>query len=105
MEIDMKPDIVFPLIHTNGTHPDELIQQQREIKLAASILYKALADACPHARDYYPLGNDIAAKAYEEHKQRLIAVAQIKQDADRTISRIYRQTGRKPWVDSPEEIS
>lgn len=86
-----KPKIVFPLVHLNGTHVDDLIQQQRDVRDACSVLYKALADAAPNGRDYYLLGCDVAQKAYDEHKQRLIMVAQIKQDTDRIINSLNRQ--------------
>lgn len=106
-----KPDIVFPLVHLNGTSAQELFRQQREVSRAASALYVSLAAAAPNGRDYYPLGDQKAYAAYEEHKQRLICAARIKQDADRAMNNILKQAGirgiqeAEEGVDSPEETS
>lgn len=88
----MKPDIVFPTL-TPKTDVVELLQKQRGVSNAAEALYKALVKARPRPDNFIPLGEEATLKAYSEHKDRLISAARIKQDADRTISNIYRQVG------------
>lgn len=108
MEIKMlKFEIQYPYVCLNGTSADELVAQQRVVRKAAKELYAALSAAVPHPRDYQtaPDPNAARQKAYDEHKDRLIAAAKIRQDADRIIHAIHRQTGHKWWVDSPEETS
>ena len=99
----IKHEIQFPHICKEGSFADELVEQQRQIRKAARELYRALALACPRAGDYQT--NEARQRAYDEHRDRLIAAAKIKQDADRIILSIHRQTGYKWWVDASEETS
>lgn len=41
-----------PRINLNGTSREELIEQQKAVMQAADELYRALAKAQPHGRDY-----------------------------------------------------
>jgi hypothetical protein len=46
----------IPTVHLNGTSRDELISQLRGAMEAVHAAEKALAQAGPHARDYYVVG-------------------------------------------------
>lgn len=92
----LKPTIEYPVIQKGGSRPEDLIEEQRAVRQAAKALYAALAAARPLPQDYPD--NEARQRAYDQHKDRLVAVAQLKQDADRILGVIHRQTGYK-WVD------
>ena len=69
--------IIVPTCHLNGTSPDVLFEQ---LKVAVSSLrtaQRALEEAAPNARDYYPQGPDaftLARAAHDDRAQRLKAI-------------------------------
>ena len=60
-----------PTIHLNGTSREALLEQYRDACDAVRTAMKAVADASPHGRDYYPQGKEAINKAIDEHVDRL----------------------------------
>ena len=72
--------MITPTIHLNGTSADELIEQLDRAQRAVLDATKALAQAAPNGRDYYPQGATAAVQAIGEHRVRLTALAGIRTD-------------------------
>ena len=46
--------MIAPIVHTNGTSRDELVDQLCRAGAALRLALDALSEAAPNARDYYP---------------------------------------------------
>lgn len=75
----------YPTIHLNGTGLEDLIAQQTAVWNAAQALLRALAEAVPNARDYYPQGEFAFSAAHSEYGRQYDSVAQVVQDAERML--------------------
>jgi hypothetical protein len=62
---------MIPTIHLNGTSREELISQLRTAGEALLEARRALENAAPHGRDYYPQGKGAIQQAQTEHYERL----------------------------------
>jgi hypothetical protein len=62
---------MIPTIHLNGTSREELIRQLRVAGEALLEARRALENAAPHGRDYYPQGKGAIQQAQTEHYERL----------------------------------
>ena len=69
-----------PTIHRNGTSPDELTRQIAEAGVALRHAMKALSDAAPHGRDYYPQGPDALQDAVREYNTRMERLESVYRD-------------------------
>lgn len=69
--------LTLPLIHLNGSGVENLSNLNRKAAGAIETAIRALTDASPHARDFYPLGDDAYRKARAEHEARLDALQAI----------------------------
>ena len=63
-------ELTFPSIHLNGTSREALSEQYLTAGQALQNALRALEDASPNARDYYPQGEDAFRKAVSEHNRR-----------------------------------
>jgi hypothetical protein len=70
--------MIKPRVHINGTGKNELMAQFLRAMTACEDAERALIDAAPHGRDYYPLGPGAFEFARHEHEQRLHALADIR---------------------------
>lgn len=66
------PNLVVPLVHTNGTHKDSLIEERTKVLGFIRDAEKALAEMAPNGRDYYHTGNFAAAKAQHSRRQQIL---------------------------------
>jgi hypothetical protein len=62
--------MMTPTIHSNGTSRQELVRQLEEACNAIRQAERALAEAAPNGRDYYPQGDDAIKAAQQQHFQR-----------------------------------
>lgn len=62
--------MIIPTIHNNGTSGSILLQQVLDSKHALQEAVKALCQAAPNGRDYYPQGPDAFRQAQAEHISR-----------------------------------
>ena len=86
--------MILPTIHRNGTSASALLEQAREAYSAARHLLKALSEAAPHGRDYYPQnGRDYYPQSMEdafnvaarEHRERVGAVTGVLRDMEKLV--------------------
>ncbi len=63
--------LTVPTVHLNGTSKRELQEQAQHAYLAVGSALKALQDAAPHSRDYYPQGIGAYGHAAVEHESRM----------------------------------
>jgi hypothetical protein len=75
--------LTFPTVHINGTNGADLLEQQLNARSAIFDAMKALQDAAPNGRDYYPQGPGAINCAIEEHSSRRAS-----------LERIYRELGQ-----------
>ena len=68
-----------PIVHTNGTPRDTLIDNYCAVSDALRVALEALRNTMPHGRDYYPhpVGEDVAAFARKVWEERIEAVEEI----------------------------
>jgi predicted RNA polymerase sigma factor len=59
---------MIPTIHDNGTSRERLIAQLTAVTGHLEAARKALKEAAPNARDYYPQGPGAFAKAASQHE-------------------------------------
>jgi len=63
--------LAVPTIHLNGTSRESLMDRLRDAMDAIIEAEKALMQACPNGRDYYPQGPDAIQEALRQHANRL----------------------------------
>ncbi len=63
--------MTLPTIHTNGTHPKDLLEENITAWRAVNDAVKALSKVGPNARDYYVQGDAAFTEAQKEHRARL----------------------------------
>jgi hypothetical protein len=85
----------LPIIHNNGTSPDDLIEQWSDVLQAAVLLQDALGRASPNGRDYYPAGADKLSRAQEEHRNRALRLKWIMDDAHQIIEYVADERDRR----------
>jgi hypothetical protein len=66
-------NVTVPTIHLNGTSKDILLDQLEVAVRAINDAVKALANAEPNARDYYPQGDEGWLAARRQHAARINA--------------------------------
>lgn len=69
-----------PTIHLNGTSREELQKQLETAVTALTTTLQALTDATPHARDYYPQGNNAWQEALNEHRERYNSLVRVRDE-------------------------
>lgn len=74
--------MIFPTIHINGTSCQELMEMNRKASYAVKIAIKALEQAWPNGRDYYPQGVDVIKSAISEHEARIIVMLKVVSELD-----------------------
>lgn len=69
-----------PTVHLNGTSADALVEQLSKAMVAVQHARRALAEASPNARDYYPQGDSAFTRARNEHNARDASLAKIAEE-------------------------
>jgi hypothetical protein len=91
---------MLPLIHLNGTSAQAIYDQQKKVSCACRALLRALEEAAPNARDYYPKGDDAYRTAAAEHRAKveqvdaLIKACQEQMDNAVDNGRVLASDGR-----------
>lgn len=73
----IKRSLMVPTIHPNGTSRDYLLESYKHAADAVRDAIIALDEAAPHGRDYYPQGQGAIDHAIEEHRERLMKLADV----------------------------
>ena len=63
--------MVTPTVHLNGTSAEELMRLFADAGAAVQTAMKAVEDAGPNGRDYYPQGPGMLTVAIGEHVDRI----------------------------------
>ena len=74
--------MIYPTIHLNGTSKGELLDQLCTAGSAVGDAIRALHDAAPNARDYYPQGPSAIGMAINEHSGRIAALVRVSEELD-----------------------
>lgn len=61
--------MTIPTVHLNGTKGDDLVEQLCDARSALRDAIKALQNAAPNGRDYYPQGPGAINEAIEQHSR------------------------------------
>jgi hypothetical protein len=61
--------MIVPTVHMNGTKGDDLVEQLMDAREALRLAVKALQNAAPNGRDYYPQGPGAINEAIEQHSR------------------------------------
>ena len=72
--------LAIPTVHLNGTSPKELQEQIRAAIDALHLAVEAMRNAAPHARDYYPQGDDVYNVAATQHYNRINKIEEVIQE-------------------------
>lgn len=90
--------MILPTIHRNGTSGEDLLEQTCTAADAVKVAIRALENAGPNGRDYYPQGPDALQRAATEHRERIAklaeVVAELEEMAERIVDAIDEQDGR-----------
>jgi hypothetical protein len=73
---------IYPRIHLNGTSPNELLRQLLDAKDAVRKAMRALDEAAPNGRDYYPISRDAIKLAQAEHESRWNRLLSVSEELD-----------------------
>ena len=65
---------MFPRIHRNGTSAKELAEQYENAAHEITNAIRALGNAGPNARNYYPIGDHAFNAAQKEHSTHMEAL-------------------------------
>jgi hypothetical protein len=70
----------------------------RQLFLALNVAKKALSDAAPHGRDYYPQGDHVIEQAATEHRARMMKLVDVQNElitlSDAVQSQIAARSAR-----------
>lgn len=87
--------LAIPTIHSNGTSPGELVDRLCEAVTAIMDAEKALAQACPNGRDYYPQGADATQEALRQHANRMHHLRAVRDELSEIASAIVHPTEKQ----------
>jgi len=80
--------MIFPTIHLNGTSKGELLDQLCSASSAIADAIKALENAGPNGRDYYPQGSYAMRDAQDQHARHVNALVLVKSEIDQIAEHI-----------------
>jgi hypothetical protein len=72
--------MTIPTVHLNGTSKDELLRQLFDAGSAVQAAMKALGEAAPNGRDYYPQGPSAFTVAQSEHLARMMRLQRVRDE-------------------------
>jgi hypothetical protein len=84
--------IITPTVHLNGTSKAQLLEQNLNVLKALRDVRKAMAEASPHGRDYYPQGPNATNIAISQHSDRLAKLEAIRLEIEEITMTINDQS-------------
>ena len=78
-----------PTVHLNGTSRDSLVKQRTDIADALGDVEKAIGQAWPHGRDFYPQGPDALSAAQQVWHERANLLADLREEITEEALRIH----------------
>jgi ABC-type transporter Mla subunit MlaD len=84
-------EIAAPLVHMNGTSGKDLLQQVTDAGRALGKAQRALDEAAPNARDYYPRGDAAFREAVAQHQDRAERLRSVHKELEQIAEAIADQ--------------
>lgn len=81
-----------PTIHLNGTSRDRLFEGIADAAGALRAALRAMDDASPNARDYYPQGPEAYGEAAKEHAARVERIRSVLSELETIAEAIQEGT-------------
>jgi len=81
----------IPTVHLNGTSRESLVQQRLTLIDALRDVEKAIGQAWPHGRDYYPQGPDALSAAQQVWHERANIVSDLRDEIIEESQGIFDQ--------------
>jgi hypothetical protein len=82
--------MMIPTIHLNGTSEDALLEEVTSACQAIREAERALQNAAPNGRDYYPQGAGAIHSALEEHEARLKKLRDVRRELEELAEAISK---------------
>lgn len=73
---------IFPTVHLNGTSSRDLLIQYSAARQAIEVALKALLEASPNGRDYYPQGPMAMLRAQDQHRAWYQSIDKVRKDIE-----------------------
>ena len=80
-----------PTIHMNGSNPETLLEGLTEAYRAVDAAMRALDEAAPNGRDYYPQGPDAVQEATREHQLRAAKLRSVREELQELVVSVQDQ--------------
>lgn len=87
--------MILATIHLNGTSVEVLYEQQIAVSHACRALLRALENAAPNGRDYYPQGDEAFRAAAEQHLQKVRSVEALLADTYTVLEHLADERDRR----------
>jgi len=100
-------DLVFPVVHNNGSGGSALRNQAQKAYEAVSMAMEMLNEAAPHGRDYYTLDagavmGESYQKAQAQWRMRMMALENVRDDLrliyDNIDGQVYQSAVDKMFI-------
>ena len=85
-----KEEIVYPVVHLNGTGKNSLISEYEKAGHAVSMAIKTMQENCPNARDYYLIPGSFK-EAMEQHTDRILRLKSVFKEIETILDNIDEQ--------------
>jgi hypothetical protein len=80
-----------PTIHMNGSNPETLLEGLTGAYRAVDAAMRALDEAAPNGRDYYPQGPDAVQEATREHQLRAAKLRSVREELQELVVSVQDQ--------------
>lgn len=90
MATTTKPEVIYPIVHLNGTGKDQLIENLCKVRDMLEEAKRDLKQAAPNGRDYYTVPGRMDL-AVEQHMRRMKAIDNLVDNIDSEIIAIDEQ--------------
>lgn len=84
-----------PTIHMNGSSPEHLLKGLKEAYRAVGIAMRALDEAAPNGRDYYPQGYNAVEEATREHQLRAVKLRSVREELQELVISVQTQKNER----------
>lgn len=80
--------MAIPTVHLNGTNGDDLLAQVNKAERAVDQALRALSNAAPNKRDYYPQGDAAWKQAVQQHMARVDRLSDVAKELEQLAEAI-----------------
>lgn len=92
----MKKDIIFPMVHLNGTGETTLRREYYDFYKALCKAQSAMKELTFHARDYYPLGENAFSDAIDERREMMDSLVEFRKYIQMHVYELNKGKGTLP---------